>query len=206
MQNNKTLLKKLKSFTRKNQLVEHCSKLAEFVEDLKSDLPVKEENTDNLIKLLRLEKNVDEGEIVFILTSTDLMIQNFYTFAETGEDHMKVSSVDMLFTEISDIMKRCIKKPLWNKYEKILTQDPETLVSADELLKGNDRFMASMLEQIAHKAIVVCEDEELNEEPDVRFHLEAECLDEEKEVIAEQIANMIHREFPNIDVEILTAA
>ncbi|MFA0463426.1 MULTISPECIES: hypothetical protein [unclassified Vibrio] len=206
MKNNKTLLKKLKSFTRKNQLVEHCSKLAEFVETLIPDLPIKEEHLENLVKLLRLEKNADEAEMAFLLNTVERMVSDFYSFAETGEEHMKVSSIDMLFTEVSAIMKPYIKNPIWKKYENLLSLDPEELVSAKELLSEDDRFMASILEKIAHKAIVVCEDEESNEEPDVRFHLQSECLDEEKEVIAEQIANMIHREFSNIDVEILTAA
>lgn len=202
MQNNKTLLKKLKSFTRKTDNVENASILADTLEELIPTFNADKDYLHSLIALLRLEQTTNENDLAHSLLLTRFTINNHLAVCECDEERLAVEYADRLFIGIFSLVKPCIKKEIWKKHEKFfaVANDQDAffdLVSKDETL------LSSFLDDVANQ---FNEDEESNEEPDVRFHLEAECLDEEKEVIAEQIANMIHREFPNIDVEILTAA
>lgn len=194
MQNNKTLLKKMKSFTRKTDIVEHCTVFASFVETTFPMFSVKECYTQKLVKLLRLEQNANENDIVLLLRTMEDTMEVFYPILQDTEHHTLMFCMEGYITEIKNIMKHCIDKKVWHKYEDITVEELKKITDQSELL--------SNAEIVNH---FFNEEDEPEVEPDIRFHLEAECLDDEKEVIAEQIVNMINREFPNIDVEIKAA-
>lgn len=178
MKNNKTLLKKMKSHTRKTGNVEYSNQLANFVESLAPTLNAERSFLTDLMALLRLEKNVNENDITHSLLLTRFSINNHLEDCEDYFERSNVETIEKLFTEICTLIKPCVKKSIWNKHDSFFN-----------IANDKEQFIE-----------MVCEDEDLLNDvfgdlvSSINEINNADDLDEAKDIMLRQIGDMMNKE------------